>query len=189
MKATTVVPHRRRREQRTDYKQRLRLLKSGKHRAVIRKSNQNVTCQFVAYQPTGDTTTLTTTIKTLRAAGWKGAPGSIPAAYLIGYFAGTEAQKKGVKAAVADLGLAPSTKWSRIYATLKGIIDAGIEVPHSPEILPPDDRVQGKHIADYAAQLKKDAADEYKKRFSHYLKVGLDPEQVPAHVEEIKKKA
>ena len=29
---------------------------------------------------------------------------------------------------------------------MKGVVDAGIDVPHSPDILPDEDRLSGKHI-------------------------------------------
>ena len=50
------------------------------------------------------------------------------------------------KEAVLDIGLNVSTKGSRIYAALKGVVDSGINIPHSPEIFPSEDRLAGKHI-------------------------------------------
>lgn len=44
------------------------------------------------------------------------------------------------------MGLHSSTKGSRVYAALKGIIDAGVNVPHSNEIFPKQERIIGKHI-------------------------------------------
>jgi large subunit ribosomal protein L18 len=40
-----------------------------------------------------------------------------------------------------------STKGSRIYAALKGVLDSGIKVPYSEEILPSEDRIKGRHIS------------------------------------------
>ena len=62
--------------------------------------------------------------------------------------AGKKAREKNVDSAVLDLGLQTSTKGSRIYAALKGVIDSGISVPHSEDILPGEDRIKGKHISD-----------------------------------------
>ena len=50
------VPMRRRREVRTDYHQRLRLLKSGKPRLVARCSNKHVRAQLITPGPQGDET-------------------------------------------------------------------------------------------------------------------------------------
>jgi hypothetical protein len=51
-----------------------------------------------------------------------------------------------VKEAILDVGLNPPVKGSKIYAALKGAIDAGIKVPHDPEILPDEARISGEHI-------------------------------------------
>jgi hypothetical protein len=37
-------------------------------------------------------------------------------------------------------------KGSRIYAALKGAVDAGLEIPYNPEVLPDDSRISGEHI-------------------------------------------
>ena len=55
---------------------------------------------------------------------------------------------KKIEEAILDLGLQTSTKGSRIYAALKGVLDAGINIPHSKEILPSEDRIKGKHISE-----------------------------------------
>ena len=47
-----------------------------------------------------------------------------------------------------DIGLAASSRGSRVYAALKGMIEAGLDVPHSEDILPADERVNGEHIGD-----------------------------------------
>jgi len=78
--------------------------------------------------------------------GWKASTGNLPAAYLTGFLAGLRAKSRGVKAAVLDVGLNPPIKGSKIYAVLKGVVDAGIDVPHNPDILPDEDRISGKHI-------------------------------------------
>jgi large subunit ribosomal protein L18 len=180
------IPHRRRREQKTNYRKRLKLLKSKKPRLAIRKSANNLTCQVISYHPTGDRTLVTANCRKLKELGWKGHGGNIPAAYLVGFLAALEARKKGVKSAVADIP--SSDKWSRFYAALKGAIDGGLEIPHSPEVLPPDDIISGGHISRYAMKLRKESPDKYKKLFSSYLKSKLLPEGLPKHFEEVKKK-
>jgi large subunit ribosomal protein L18 len=32
---------------------------------------------------------------------------------------------------------------------LKGIVDAGFEIPHDSSVLPSDERVRGEHVAEY----------------------------------------
>lgn len=184
---TYRMPRRRRREQRTDYRARLTLLKGNKPRLVVRKSGNNLTCQVISHDPQGDKTLVTATCLNLRKLGWKGHGGSIPSAYLVGYVCGKEAKKKGVTEAIPDLGLYPSTKGSRLYAALKGAVDGGLNVPHSKEILPPSDRIAGKHIAAYAEKLKSNH-ERFASHFSAYLKNKLEPATLPQHFEEIKRK-
>ena len=131
---------------------------------------------------------MTANLLSLKKLGWKGDGGNIPAAYLIGLVCGKEAKKKWVREAVADFGLHPSTKWSRLAAALKGAVDSGLQVPHSPDILPPVDRLTGKHIAVYAEKLRNESPEKYKKDFSSYLNSSLPPEDLMKHMEEIKKK-
>jgi large subunit ribosomal protein L18 len=65
--------------------------------------------------------------------GWKASTGNVPSAYLTGLLCGLRAKKEGITEAVFDIGLIPPTKGSRLFATLNGILDAGLEVPHSEE--------------------------------------------------------
>jgi len=183
----TVVPHRRRRELKTDYHKRFRLLKSGKPRIVVRKSVKNILCQVVEYQPSGDKTLFSADSKELKKLGWNAGTGNIPAAYLTGLLCGTRAKGK-IKEAVLDSGLYRSTKGSRIYAALKGAVDGGLNVPHSEDILPNEDRLKGQHVASYAEHLKKESAEAYKKMFSGYAKAKIAPETLPKHFEEVKAK-
>lgn len=185
---TYIVAHRRRREGRTDYKQRLRLLKSGKPRFVVRKSVNNVTCQIVEYSRDGDKTIVSVNSKDIEKLGWKGNAGNLPGAYLVGLLCGSRANKKKIKDAVLDTGLYISTPGSRIYSALKGAIDSGLQIPHSEEILPKEERIKGEHIAALAKKLKSENLGEYKKRFSVYLKNKVSPENLPKHFDEVRKK-
>jgi len=187
-KRTYKAPHRRRREKKTDYRKRLKLLKSKKPRFAVRKSLNSITCQIIEYNAKGDKTLVTASCKDLKKIGWKGHGGNIPAAYLTGLLCGCMAKKKKINEAVADMGLYSSNKWSRLYAALKGAADAGLSIPHSKETLPPDERVAGKHISSWAGKLKKDDPEKYKKMFSSYLKTGLQPEELEKHFEETKNK-
>ena len=177
------APLRRRKEGRTDYRQRLELLKSGK----LAISSRNGVCQVVAHESTGDKTLVTASAMDLKNSGWKAHGGNIPAAYLTGYICGKKALKAKVTEAVLDIGLHHSSKGSSIYAALKGAVDAGLNVPHSDKSMPPADRVSGKHIASYAAALKSKDPEKYKLLFSAYLKAGVEPEKLAEHFEQAKK--
>ena len=182
-----TVPFKRKREGRTYYKKRLKILMSNKFRFVIRKSLRNLMASVVEYSPKGDKVLLTADSKTLREFGWKGHNGNLPSAYLIGLLAGKKAIGKGITDAVLDLGFNNSTKGSRIYAALAGAIDAGLKIPFNPEILPSRDRITGEHIAKYAQALKKDKSG-YERQFYDYVKRGVNPEDILKHFNEIKVK-
>jgi large subunit ribosomal protein L18 len=155
---TRKTPLRRRKEGRTDFRLRLKLLKSGKPRLVIRKSLNNLICQVVKYNPKGDTVIVSADSRELSKMGWKHHCGNIPSAYLTGLLCGTRAKKEKLQGIVLDLGLYTSVKGSRLYACLKGALDSGgLDIPHSEEILPPEERISGRHIASFS---KKSAAIE-----------------------------
>ncbi len=176
---------RRRQEEKTDYAQRLVLLRSGKPRLVIRKSLNNFHVQLIKSDDS-DRTITETFSKALQKYGWKGHGGNMSAAYLTGYVAGLNAQKHNIREAVVDLGLQTSVRGSGLYAAALGVKDSGVSVNIGKEAVPHADRIAGRHVADYAAKLK--GQDKYKKQFANYLKKGLAPEELPRHFEEVKSK-
>jgi len=149
-----VIPHRRQREGKTDYRLRLRLLKSGKPRLVVRKSLRNIICQIVKYDGVGDRTLVTSHSEELKKFGWKFHGGNIPSAYLTGLLCAEKAKRHRIGHAVLDIGLYSSTPGNRLYSALKGALDGGLEIPHSEKILPKPERLAGKHIAGYSKKAK-----------------------------------
>ena len=150
------VAFRRRREGRTDYKKRLHLLKGRTTRLVVRRSLRTITVQFVDYAEEGDVVKAAATSRELGKHGWTNSTSATPAAYLTGLLAAKRAKAKGVTEAVLDLGRHVPTRGGRIYAALKGVVDAGIEVPHDAKVLPAQERLQGDHLTDAPiAQFKK----------------------------------
>ncbi|MCG7851003.1 MAG: 50S ribosomal protein L18 [Methanosarcinaceae archaeon] len=143
------VPFRRRREGRTDYHQRLRLLLSEENRVVVRKSARHMQVQLVAPKPEGDITLSSAISTELKKYGYEGATGNTTAAYLTGLLFGLRALDEEYESGVLDIGLAASSAGSRVYAVLKGIIDAGMDVPHNPSVFPSDERIRGEHVAAY----------------------------------------
>ena len=183
------VPRKRRREGKTNYYKRYRMIKSGKRiRAVIRKTNKYIIVQIIEFAPQGDITHVGVNSKTLFKLGWKGDPNNTPAAYLTGLIAGLKAKKLGITYAVPDIGLHRPVKGSRIFAAIKGLRDAGIEVPASEEVLPSEERIRGDHIAKYASMLYEKDPTLFNSRFSNVLARGLDPRDLPKHFEEVKRK-
>jgi len=146
------IPHRRRREKKTNYNRRLKLLKSGEYRLVIRKSNNSIMGQIIKYEKSGDKTVLSSKSSDLSKFGWKGHFGNIPAAYLTGLALGKKTADKKIKKVVFDIGLQESTKGNRIYVFLKGFLDSGVAVPHSTDMFSDEERIKGKHINDDVAK-------------------------------------
>jgi len=171
-----TVEFRRKRKDKTDYKKRLILLKSGKARLVVRKSKDNMLAQLVKYLPQGDNVVVSASSIELKKYGWNYSKSNLPSSYLVGLLVGKKAISKGIKEAILDIGLTASIKGSRVYAVLKGAIDAGLKISHSPEILPDEKRIRGEHIKTYAEKIK--GTDAYKKQFSGYLKGNIKPEEI-----------
>ncbi len=147
--ASKRVVFRRRRQGLTDYRRRLALLKSHQPRIVVRCSNTQTTVQIIRFGSPGDQVVTSAISKHLRQHGWEAGLASLPAAYLTGLLAGKQALKEGVKGGVLDLGLATAhVAGSKVYAALQGLVEAGLEIPHSGKILPPSERLEGKHMPD-----------------------------------------
>jgi large subunit ribosomal protein L18 len=162
LKPTYRMPLKRRRLGKTDYKKRLKLLLSKKPRLVVRKSLKYIRAQIVEFAKEGDKTLAAASSEELKKLGWKFACDNLPAAYLTGLLIGKKALKKGIKEAILDAGLYHSTSGSRIYAVVKGALDAGLKVPVAEKVLPKEERIKGLHIASYLEKFK-NLPDEFEK--------------------------
>ncbi|MBN2454634.1 50S ribosomal protein L18 [Candidatus Woesearchaeota archaeon] len=185
-KTKLVVSYRRRRKGLTDYRKRLKLLLSKKPRLVVRRSLNNIIMHISDYEKTGDRVLAQARATELIKYGWSGHTGNLPAAYLTGMLLSERAKKAGVKECVVDLGFSKSVKGARVYAALKGFADGGIKIPLSEENLPSGERIEGKHIADYASKLKEQNKELYDRTFAKYLKSGTAPEQVSEMFNKVK---
>ncbi len=143
------VPFRRRREGKTDYYQRTRLVVADVPRMVVRKSNRHIIIQLVTAEMEGDKTLVAANSAELEKYGYKGSTSNTPAAYLTGMLFAAKAKKANYDSAILDIGLNRATPGARVFAALKGAVEAGLEIPHGEEILPSDERVTGAHIAAY----------------------------------------
>jgi len=181
---THTVPFRRKREGKTNYQKRLKILLSSKPRLVVRKSLGNVSAQIVEYSEKGDKIIATVTGKELKKFGWNYSIKNTCSAYLIGLLVAKKANEKGIKEAVLDIGLNKSVPGSKIYAVLKGAVDSGLKVPHSEEVLPSEDRISGKHIEEYAKKL----GESSNAKFSGYVKNGVNPMEITKTFNEVKNK-
>lgn len=185
---TYRVPYRRRREGRTNYHQRRRLILSGLPRLVVRKSLKHMRVQVIKAEEKGDVVIASATSEELRGKyGWQAPCGNIPAAYLTGLICGFRAKAKGVNKAVLDVGLHKPSRGSRVFAALKGAVDSGIEIPHDESLLPDESVIMGENIKSYAELLSSDP-ELYKLKFSQYLSRGLSPENLTDHFQNVKEK-
>ncbi len=180
------VRFRRKRTGKTDYRQRLKLLRSGKQRLVVRPSLKHISAQIVRATTSGDVTLASAHSKELGKLGWKGHTSNLPAAYLVGLLCGYRARKEGIEESIFDMGMQAPAPGGRVFAVLKGVVDAGLKVPHGEGVLPAEERIRGDHIAQYAEKLKSGDEDVYKARFSCYLQRNFSPEQLPQHFNQIK---
>jgi len=163
------VPFRRRREGKTDYYKRTRLVVADAPRMVVRKTNRHIIIQLVTAELDGDRTLVSANSAELETYGYKGSTSNTPAAYLTGMLFAVKAKKADYGRAILDIGLNRATPGARVFAALKGAVEAGLDVPHGEKILPSDERVKGNHIAAYnknagdIAAIVEQAADAIKK--------------------------
>ena len=175
IKQTYELPFKRRYKGKTDYRARLALIKSGLPRIVLRFTSKRAIAELVKYDPNGDKVIAYATTNDIVKLGWKYSKKNMPACYLLGYMIGKLSLKAKVKEAVLDLGLRNSS--SRVGAFIKGLIDAGLSIPHSDDIIPDDKKIKGEHIINAAKNIK------IKNQFSK-----IKPDNMEKDFEEIKNK-
>ena len=111
---------------------------------TVHITNENTLVQILKPGMTGDTVVSSAHSRYLLGKGWKGSRKSVSAAYLTGYLAGKKALGKGAKDAILYTGTKRYTQ--RMAAALKGVIDAGVQVPANEETFPSDERINGEHL-------------------------------------------
>ncbi len=118
----------------------------GKRNFVtVQISNENTQVQIHKPELSGDKVIASAHSRYLVSKGWKGSRKNIPAAYLTGYLAGKKALGKGAKNAILYSGTRKYTQ--RMAAALKGVVDAGLEIPADSETFPPEERIKGEHLS------------------------------------------
>ena len=175
---------RRRREGRTNYRKRRRLVTSGIPRFVVRPSNKHLTAQVIEAKVEGDRVLASAHSSELKEFGWKGSCGNLPAAYLTGLLAGRRAKAGGISEAILDIGVHARGPGSRIFAAAKGALNAGLAIPHDEKAVPSQERLRGQHVVEYSKHLSSEP-ESYKRFFSRYLKQKLKPEELSGHFSEI----
>lgn len=141
---------RRRKEGKTNYIKRVKLLKSNSPRLVFRKTNRYVIAQYVISEESKDKVKIGMNSKVLLKHGWpkeaQGSLKSIPASYLLGIAMGKVIIEKKLKTPIIDFGLYRAKHKSKLYSFIKGLIDSGIEIKCGSEMFPEEKRLKGSDI-------------------------------------------
>ena len=146
---------RRQREQKTNYKKRKSAIISKEILLVVRISNKQINIQFIVPHLKGDIVKSSTNSSHLESLGWKHSGKNMSGAYLTGYLAGKKALKSGVKRSILYLGIHSFKPKSRTFSAVKGLIDAGVEIPINEDVLPDEKRLYGEHISsEYGKMIK-----------------------------------
>ncbi len=135
---------RRLRDEKTNYRKRKTMLAGKRDFVTVSISNENTQVQIHKPELLGDKVIASAHSRYLLSKGWKGSRKNVPAAYLTGYLAGKKAISKGAKDAIMYSGTRKYTQ--RMAAALKGVIDAGLQIPADPETFPADERINGEHL-------------------------------------------
>jgi len=140
----------RRQSNKTDYKRRLRLLKSHGPRIVFRKTNRYITAQYVKSHEAKDIVEESVSSKLLLNYGWpkksEGSLKSIPASYLLGLLIGKIVLEKKKEQPICDTGMIRKTDKNKIFAFLNGLKDSGVKVECDEKLFPEEDRIKGKNL-------------------------------------------
>ena len=152
---------RRKKEHKTDYLKRFKMLKSGKPRIVFRKTNKYIIAQYISGEKAQDKILVGINSKILKEYGWTEEMGksikSVPASYLTGLLMGKRIYEKNLELPIIDFGMARPTYHGKGYAFIKGLIDAGVGIKTGKdEIFPDEEKISGKG-------LKKDMSKTFEK--------------------------
>jgi len=219
------VKFRRRREGKTDYHARKKLViqaknkyNTPKYRLIVRISNRDVTAQIAYARIEGDMVVMSAYSHELPKYGVKVGLANYAACYCTGLLLARRALTKykldklyagqeevdgemysvedvekgpGAFRAHLDVGLARTSTGAKVFAIMKGVIDGGIEVPHSEKRFPGYDseskefnasvlreHIFGTHVANYMRSLMDDDEDSFKRQFSEYAKLGITADEL-----------
>ncbi len=144
------VQKKRRRQNKTDYLKRIKLLKSEKPRIVFRKTNKYLIAQYVTSNEAQDKIVFGISSKDLLKYSWpesaKNSLKSISASYLTGYLVGGKILKEKLEQPIVDFGMIRVLHKNKIFGFVKGLIDAGLKIPCKKEAFPEDERINGEHL-------------------------------------------
>lgn len=121
------------------------MLMSNREFVTVKISNENTLVQIHKPEFIGDVVIASAHSRFLINKGWKGSRKNIPAAYLTGYLAGKKSIIRGTSNAILYSGTDKYTQ--RMAAALKGLIDAGLQIPADHKTFPSKQRINGAHLS------------------------------------------
>jgi len=140
----------RRRQAKTNYAKRIKLLKGDSPRIVFRRTNKQLIAQYIKSKEAQDKIEFSINSKILLKYSWpekaKGSLKSLPAAYLLGLLFGQKVLEKKEKSPIVDFGMYRTVHKTKLYAFIKGLQDAGLKIKCKEDSFPSQDRLQGKHL-------------------------------------------
>lgn len=158
---------RRRKENKTDYLKRIKLLKSKKPRLVFRKTNKYIIAQYVISKEAKDSVKIGVNSKILLKYGWPkekiGSLKSLSASYLTGYLIGKKIITNKLEKPILDLGMIRTIYKTKVFAFLKGVIDSGIKIPCKEETFPEEKRIIKEDIKFGEIKSKIDTDEPFEK--------------------------
>jgi len=144
------VTKRRRREAKTDYAKRIKLLKSNSPRIVFRKTNKYLISQYIVNKEAQDEIKLGANSKELLKFGWpkefSGSLKSVSAAYLFGLLTSKKIKEKSLEKPIIDFGMIKMIHKTKTYAFLKGLKDGGLDIDCENKFCPNESRLKGEHM-------------------------------------------
>ncbi|WRX07539.1 Large ribosomal subunit protein uL18 eukaryotic/archaeal - like 1 [Theobroma cacao] len=198
------VKFKRRREGKTDYRARTRLINQDKnkyntpkYRLVARFTNKDLIAQIVHASIAGDIVLASAYAHELPRYGLEVGLTNYAAAYCVGLLLARRVLKQLEMdaerpfRALLDVGLIRTTTGNRVFGVLKGALDGGLDIPHSDkrfagfnkdskQLDPEVHRkyIYGGHVAAYMRTLMEDEPEKYQSHFSEYIKRNIEPDNM-----------
>ncbi|KAL8602072.1 60S ribosomal protein L5 [Nucella lapillus] len=186
-----------------------------KYRLIVRLTNKDVICQIAYARIEGDRIVCSAYSHELPRYGVKVGLTNYSAAYATGlllarrllkkfgldsiypgkevadgeeFYVEDEEGQPGAFRCYLDIGLYRTTTGARIFGAMKGAVDGGLDIPHSPKRFPGYDSeggdykaevhrnyIYGKHVANFMEHLQGEDEALYQKQFSRFIKLGIKP--------------
>ncbi|KAG5394675.1 hypothetical protein IGI04_024638 [Brassica rapa subsp. trilocularis] len=192
------VKFRRRRDGKTDYRARIRLINQDKnkfntpkYRYVVRFTNKDIVAQIVSATITGDIVLASAYAHELPRYGLKAGLTNYAAAYCTSLLLARRVLQMLEMDAEYEGNAEIRLILNKYDNESVGALDGGLDIPHSDKRFAGFNKegknldaevhrkyIYGGHVADYMKLLMEDEPEKYQSHFSNYLKKDLAPENM-----------